>query len=159
MSALVKAAMGTLLVKSALALPQTATATLFTVANGAVIVNGLIGRITTAAGGTATTLSLGTTAGGVASLATATAITSKAAGTWLTPIAAAEVAGALQVIGPSSMYVGGTNFPNPPEWPAGPLAPFFQAPDNITWTTSANDAGNITWYLWYVPLDAGVVVS
>jgi hypothetical protein len=145
---------GTPVVKSALALPATATATLFTVAGGNVMITGLFGRVTTAFGATVTTVSLGTGLGGNAVLATATTVTSKAAGSWL---GLTQSAGAV------------TTLANP----TGPLffngnmnAQFLPAtgvlvagPDTITWTTSATDTGNITWYLWYVPLDFDAQVS
>jgi hypothetical protein len=153
---------GLLLSKSLAAGTVITAQTLFTVANGAVVVTALFGRVTTAIGGTATTLSLGTGAGGGTALATATAITSKAAGTWLFAIApTGAAAGALQVVGPSSAYLGGsTNFPNPPEWPPGIGAPFLLAPDTINYTLSANPGGGvIQWYINYVPIDTGVAVS
>lgn len=51
---------GTAIIKSQLALPQTATQTLFTVANGAIIVTSLIGLVTTSTPAGANSLSLGT---------------------------------------------------------------------------------------------------
>jgi len=151
---------GTLVSKSGLAVPATTTSTLFTVTGGAVLVTALLGRVTTAVGATVTTLSLGTGLGGTASLATAVAITSKGAGTWLFPIGNAGVAGALQVLGPSQAFLGGTNLPNAPEWPQSIGAPFLLAPDTITWTTSATPGGGVvTWYLSYIPIDTAVAVS
>jgi hypothetical protein len=147
---------GTLVVKAPQALPATATANLYVV-SGAVMVTGILGRVTTATGATVTTLALGTTASTTTSLATATAITSKAAGTWIIPSASGTplVGGALTVSsGPQFLA---SSFPG--SFLPGLMAPFFVATDTITWTTSATDTGQIEWYLWYVPIDGSATVS
>lgn len=149
---------GTPVVKSNLALPATATATLFTVAGGGVMVTGLLGRVTTALGATVTTLALGSTNSSTTSIATATTVTSKAAGTFLIPTVSSSVGGALTATtGPAFLNT---------TWPAVNdfniptlLGSFFIANDTITWTTSATDTGAITWYLWYVPIDTSANVS
>lgn len=82
---------GSLVVKAPQALPASATANLYVV-SGAVLVTGLLGRVTTALGATATNLSLGTTNSAAASLATATPITSKPVGTWLIPTGIESIA-------------------------------------------------------------------
>lgn len=144
---------GTLVTKAAQALPATATANLFTVAGGSVLVTGLLGVVTTACGATATTLALGTTPGGTtASIATATAITSAAVGTSLVATSAAGVASALLVAPVPFLSAV------PPMF----IAPFVLGAGiatSITWTTSATDTGQIKWYLWYVPLDTSATVS
>jgi hypothetical protein len=90
-------AIGARVVKGPLALPQTATGTLFTVTGGAILVTSLIGLVTTAIGATATSLSLGTapTVGTAetAGIATSTAINSTVAGTLLSAPATPGVAG------------------------------------------------------------------
>lgn len=219
---------GTLVTKSALALPQSATSTLFTVSGGAVLVTGLAGLVTTAVGATATNLSLGTvpTTGTAESsgIANATAITSAAAGTWLTaPITGSQTPSTPAVpattvnatnnnpyavsvvisangatissvkVNGSQVGTGAGTYVVPsygtinisytvatPTWvwsharqlavspgagstglgqhPGGSGA-FVVAPGTISWTTSASDTGNISWYLNYMPLDTGAMVS
>lgn len=141
---------GILVTKAAQNLPQTATANLFTV-SGTVLVTGLLGVVTTACGATVTTLALGTAPGGAtASIATATAITSKTVGTVLAPVGASGVAGALLVAGAAFV-----------QSPPTALSPFVIGAGitNITWTTSANDTGQVQWYLWYTPIDSDGSVS
>lgn len=141
---------GVQVVKAAQNLPQTATATLATVTGGAVLVTSILGLVTTVLGATATNLSLGTAPTvGVASttgIASATAVTSTPLGAWLVPVQNAGVGGAL-AIGAS----------------AG-VAPFLPTPlvvsaGTITWTTSANDTGQIRWYFTYIALDNGAALS
>lgn len=141
---------GFLVTKTALALPQTATSTLYTVAGGNVLVTGLLGLVSTAVGATATTLALGTvpTTGTPesAGIATATAITSSEAGTWVGVLASSAKGGALAV----GSDAGKAVFLQ---------TPFAVPPGTITWTTSASDTGAMSWYLTYVPLDTGATVS
>jgi hypothetical protein len=143
-------AFGTQVVKGAQALPQTATATLFTVAGGSVLVTSLLGQFTVAAGATVTTLALGTvpTTGTASStgIATATAITSLEAGTWVGVQASSGKAGALVAGGNAgaALFVA---------------TPFVVPAGTISWTTSASDTGSMKWYLTYVPLDTGATVS
>lgn len=143
---------GIQVLKTAQALPQTATSTLFTVSGGSVLVTSLLGVVSTAIQNQACTLALGTvpTTGTASStgLATATSIINKEAGTWVAPQASSGAGGALVV---------GTN--------AGSTV-FLQAPmalvvpaGTISWTTSASNTGAISWYLTYVPLDTGASVS
>lgn len=141
---------GFLVTKSALALPQTATSTLYTVAGGNVLVTGLLGVVSTATGSTVTTLSLGTVpvtgTAEAAGIATAVAITSLEAGTWVGVLASSAKAGALAV----GSDAGKAIFLQ---------TPFAVPPGTITWTTSASDTGAMSWYLTYVPLDTGATVS
>lgn len=144
-------AFGVQVVKSALALPQTATSTLFTVsAAGPVLVTSLIGVVSTAIQNQACTLALGTvpTTGTSSStgLATATSISNKEAGTMVVPLVSAGVAGAL-VVGSNA----GASLFLP--------TPFIVTPGTITWTTSASNTGNMTWYATYVPLANGASLS
>jgi hypothetical protein len=149
-SALRELLLGVQVVKSAQTLPQTATSTLYTVAGGSVLVTGLLGLVSTVIGSTATTLSLGTvpTTGTAeaAGIATATAITSSEAGTWMGPLAASAKGGALAVGSDGGKAI----FLN---------TPFVVPAGTISWTTSASTTGAVTWYLTYVPLDTGASVS
>lgn len=144
---------GVPVIKTNQALPATATATLYTITGGDIMITGLFARVTTALGATATNLSLGTGLGGTAALATATAIASHAAGAWF---AMSQTGG-----NPAALLT-----------PAGPLlfgplndlwasmaGCLVAGPDTITWTTSATDTGALTWYLYYVPLTTGAAVS
>lgn len=216
---------GARVVKSALALPQNATATLFTVSNGSVLVTNLVGLVTTAFGATATNLSLGTvpTTGTAetSGIANATAVASLAAGTWVhtplygnrtptTPsvplttvnqannnpysVSVTITGGTLTSVKVNGVQVGTTDgtytvpsygtisitYSVAPTWawanaralvtaPGGGMSSVSQhpggggalviPPGTITWTTSANDTGNISWYLNYLPLDQGGTVS
>jgi hypothetical protein len=142
--------LGLQVIKSAQALPQTATSTLYTVSGGSVLVTSLLGLVSTVIGSTATTLALGTvpTTGTAesAGIATATAITSSEAGTWMGPLASSAKGGALAVgsDGGKAIFL---------------QTPFVVPAGTVTWTTSASTTGNITWYLTYVPLDTGASVS
>ena len=142
---------GTQVTKAAANLPQTATATLFTVATGNVLVTSLLGLVSgTAIQNQACTLALGTvpTTGTASStgLATATSIINKEIGTWVTPLASSGAAGALVV---------GTNAGSTPFLTTAFVVP----PGTISWTTSASNTGKMAWYLTYVPLDNGATVS
>jgi hypothetical protein len=148
---------GTLVVKAPQALPATATANLY-VASGAVMVTGLLGRVTTATGATATNLSLGTTGSTTTSLATATAIASKAAGSWMFPTISSAAFAGLQIASGPTPFLLTSPTPGEDQLP-GLIAPFLLGADTITWTTSATDTGAVEWYLWYVPIDTSATVS
>jgi hypothetical protein len=142
-------AFGVQVIKTGLAFPQTATADLFTVAGGNCLVTSLLGVMTVATTtdpqltlGTAPTTGTAESAG----LATTTALTSIEAGAWVGLLVSSNKAGALVVGAHAGNVV----------WPT---TPFVVAPGYITWTTAASEAGNITWYLTYVPLDTGATVS
>jgi hypothetical protein len=137
---------GALVTKAAANLPQTATANLFTVAGGAVLVTGLLGQVTTVLGATATTLSLGVT-GNTTAITTATAINGSAVGTLALPV---------KGVPPAALVVAGAAFILAPPFI---IDPFIVAVANITWTTSASTTGQMKWSLWYVPLDSGATVS
>ncbi len=133
-------------VTKAWTLPASATTqTLFNVLTGIVLVTSLAARVTTAIGSTATTLSLGTVpatgTAETAGIATATAITSLEAGTWLGVQSSSGLAGALV----SGGHGGNAVFA---------AAPFLVNVGTITATTSANaGGGGITFYLTYCPLE------
>jgi hypothetical protein len=125
---------------------------LFTVAAGNILVTGLVGIVTTLIGSTATTVALGTapTTGTLKTngIATATAVTSAEAGTWVGTQASSGVAGALAV----GSNAGASAFVSYPG--------FTVAPGTITATTSANaGAGVINWYLTWIALDFAATVS
>lgn len=137
------------LLEPAAVLPATATAHIFNVTGGRIIVTALVGTCTTVCSATATTVSVGSTpTSGTASatgLATATAITSAEVGTLVSlPTGAkgalvvgtgATAGGAVQVQGGSGGYVVN--------------------PGTIDITTSATNTGAFKWELWYLPLDDG----
>jgi hypothetical protein len=142
--------LGNQVVRAAATLPASATATLFTVAGGAVLIQSLWGVVTTACDGTATTLALGSTptsgTAGNTAIAAATAVTSKPIGTFYVPQWASEV--------------GGTPIlANNVQAQSGSTASFLAYTGTITWTTSATNAGQMKWYLSYLPVDAGATVS
>lgn len=149
-SQLLALAYGYEVTKAAQTIPQTATANLFTVSGGNVLVTAIVGEVTTVIGGTATTLSLGLTpttgTANATGLATATAITSKEVGTLATIQPSSGVGGGLVV---------GANAGQGVFLPVPVLVP----PGTISWTTSASTTGAMKWYLTYIPLDAGAAVS
>jgi len=130
-------------------LPATALQSIYTVSGGRIILVSLFGTVTTATDATATTLSVGITptlgagTSKPAALATATAVTSKEAGT--TFGLGASVAAALVVGADASVPLA-----LPPRQVIGSGA--------ITITTSATNAGVVKWDLTYIPLDAAAQV-
>lgn len=135
--------------KTALALPQSATATLFTVTGGRVIVTSLIGTVSTAIQNQACTLALGTvpTTGTAAStgIATATSIINLEAGTH---VYLPQTKGALTVnanAGAAAQMFAG--------------AAYVVSAGTVSWTTSASNTGAMSWALTYIPLDTGAAVS
>jgi hypothetical protein len=144
---------GVIVTKAAANLPQSATATLYTVAGGAVLVTGLIGIVTTAVASSDPVLSLGTapTTGTAetSGIASTTVLTSAEIGTIVTVQPSSGLPGALVVMA-SAAKAGNTVF----------LAnPFVVSAGTITWTTGASKTGAMKWYLTYVPLDDGASVS
>lgn len=144
---------GYIVTKAAANLPQSATATLFTVAGGAVLVTGLVGIVTTVVASSDPVLSLGTapTTGTAVTngIATTTVLTSAEVGTILTVQASSGLPGAL-VVQASAAKAGTAVY----------LAnPFVVSAGTITWTTGASKTGALKWYLTYIPLDDGASVS
>lgn len=141
---------GKLVMKPATALPLNATSALYTVSTGNVLVTSMYGVMSTATStATAATLALGViTSANTAttSIASGSTVSSKSAGTFVSPNPASGVAGALLVSanGATTNYV--TN-------------PFIAPVGTIVQTTNANVTGPINWYLTYVPLDHGAYVS
>ncbi|HZN70571.1 MAG TPA: hypothetical protein VFC00_02640 [Micromonosporaceae bacterium] len=124
---------------------------LFTIAGGKVLVTGILGFVTVVIGSTVSNLKLvfdPTATGADFDLCTATAITSDAVEQQYTIAGTVESVGALLVAG----AVGQCN-------------PFFTDPLSLTpgqihQNLSADPVGGeITWNLWYLPLDDGASVS
>lgn len=139
---------GSLETQAAQALPQTATATLFTVSDGAVLVQFMYGIVTTALGGVVTSLSLGhTPTGGAnapASISPLAVVTSKVLGSLYVPAFTSGIAAA-----PLQANVVGFNTP---------FVPFIVTPGVITWTANANNTGEMAWYLWWAPISPGAAL-
>lgn len=141
--------LGSKVEEPAAVLPATATAHLFTVSGGRVVVTGLVGQCTTVCTATATTVSVGVTpTSGTASttgLCTATAVTSSEVGTLVSlPITkgallvGANAGSGVQVTGSGGYVV---------------------QPGQIDITTSATNTGAFKWTLTYIPLDDGATVA
>jgi hypothetical protein len=141
---------GNQVIKAAQALPQNTTATLATVTGGMVLITSMLGIVTVAVGATATNLSVGTVPTiGVASvtgIGAATPIASTPIGSWITPVQSAGISGQLAVGANAGTAVF---LPTPMVVSAG----------TITWTTSANNTGQVKWYFTYVPVDTAAFLS
>lgn len=141
--------LGFQVLKTAQALPQTATSTLFTVTGGRVIITSLIGTVSTAIQNQACTLALGTvpTVGTASStgIATATSIINLEAGTH---VYLPATKGALTVnanAGAAAQTSAGSGY--------------VVSAGTVSWTTSASNTGAISWALTYIPIDTGAAVS
>lgn len=135
-----KKELGQVSIATAVTLPASTTATLFTVV-GAIEVSGLFGFVTTVFGVTATTLALGwaPTAGG-SSVVLASASAS----------VASTAVGSVFVM-PSA--VGGQLQPAITSLVTQASACWFACENGvINWTTSATDTGAVTWLLAYQPV-------
>lgn len=124
--------------------------TLFNISNGKVLITGILGFVTVAIGSTASNCKLvfdPTATGSDFDLNTATAITSDAVGQQYT------IAGTVESVG--NLLVAGA---------VGQCNPFFTDPLSLTpgqihQNLSADPVGGeITWRLWYFPLDAGAEI-
>jgi hypothetical protein len=137
-----KAEIGRVSVATAVTLPATTTANLFTVV-GAIEVSGLFGFVTTVFGVTATTVQLGwtPTLGGAANNAAIAAASANLAST---------AVGAV-IIPPLTL---GAALPAPVTAleTAVSSCSFAVENGNITWTTSGTDTGAVTWLLAWQPL-------
>lgn len=141
--------LGRQVTKTAVALPQTASATLFTITGGRVLITGFQGIVTTVTASTTCTFSLGfTPAGGSANTtgitSAMTSIGTLAVGSQISLNAtpgSALVATAANAVGYDQAYSL--------VLPAGV----------ITCTTGASITGNVTWSLTYVMLDNGGAVN
>ena len=151
---------GVQVIKAAQTPPNSgASATLYTVAGGAVLVTSLLGRVSTVLSGTTGTLALGIkpSAGTeeTAGIATAEVIGGMEVGTWIGIQAASVVTGTPDAYTIGKLAVGGH---------AGnamfATVPFVVSPGVIEATVAvATMTGKIDWYLTYVPLDTGASVS
>ncbi|MER5559700.1 hypothetical protein ABT071_13950 [Streptomyces sp. NPDC002506] len=140
--------LGTAVAGAAKTVPQNATATIFTVSGGRVLVTGLVGKVTTVIGGTTPSAKVVATptVGSANDLCTATAITADEVGTLYS--IPGPTGSAFGVSGSGS---GGVT---------GQTAPVIVAAGTIGVNVSAADAtGAIQWTLTYVPLDDGAVVT
>ena len=163
MSAIVQASQlraidfGTQVIKAGQTPPASgASATLFTVTGGAILVTSLTGRVTTVMSGTTGKISLGSTpslAGStleVAGIATATVVGGAEVGTKLSVGIVSGSLGGLLVT--SVLFGGNAPYVSP--------AAFVVSAGLITVTTSTlTMTGAIDWYLSYVQLDTGATVS
>jgi hypothetical protein len=145
---------GSIVTKAAANLPQSATATLYTVAGGAVLVTGLVGIVTTAIASSDPVLSLGTapTVGTAqtSGIATTTVLTSAEAGTLVSVVGATTGLPTALAVMATAAKAGSTVFLG---------TPFVVSAGTITWTTGASKTGALKWYLTYIPLDDGASVS
>jgi hypothetical protein len=141
---------GAQVLKAAQALPQTATATLFTVTGGRVIVTSLVGTVSTAIQNQACSLSLGTVP--TTGTASATGLT-----TAVTTIANLEVGTHLYLPAAKGALVANANAGAAAQLFAG--SAYVVSAGTISWTTSASNTGAISWALTYIPLDDGAAVS
>ena len=129
------------------------TSTLFTIHTGAVLVTSLLGVLTTSTT-TDPVLSLGVAPSGAGTaetngLATTVALTSIEAGTWVSVVDAPTTnkAGALTF----GAHAGNVQY--------NACAAFPVSAGAITQTATTAEAGAISWYLTYVPLDDGAYVG
>lgn len=141
---------GLLVTKGPAVVPNAAAGNLFTVSGGAVLIRGLIGKVTTVFTGTATTLNMGaaptTGTANATAIHAVTVLTSAALGAWVTPLLGSGI-GTIGVVA------------NGISWIENDGGPFVVDAGNITYQASAANTGQIKWYLMYVPLDDGASVS
>lgn len=131
---------------SAQTVPQNATATIFTVAGGRVLITGLYGKVTTLISGTTPAAKIVSTptVGTAVDVSSATAITGKEVGALIG--LAGTVGTALNVQNAGA----GAALPSAVVIPAGTIGV------NVS---AADAAGAILWTLTYVPLDDGAAVT
>lgn len=142
---------GMRVIKTAQLQPQTATATLFTISGGNVLITALYGQVVVLTPATTNTLALGLTpttgTASTTSIATAVSTASLEAGTYLSAAASGSKGGALLVGTNASTVIYAQ-------------LPFIAPAGALTWTTSGSAAtGTIAWYCTYLPLDDGASVS
>lgn len=129
--------------RSGAVLPATGNQTLFTIANGRIMLTGLVGEQTVVGSATATNLkltSVSTAIGGSGTdICSNTAVASAAVGTLYSPIALG-----------SAMNTGAVVTQN---------NELILPPGIIRATTDATNTGAIKWTLTYIPLDDGATVT
>jgi hypothetical protein len=143
---------GTQVIKGPITPPNSgSSATIATVAGGAVLITSMLGLVTTVMSGTTGQVAIGTVPStGTAStsaIASAAVIGGREVGTWIVPLVSAGIAGSL-VIGANA---GAALFLP---------TPFIVSAGTINWTTSvATMTGQVKWYFTYVALDNGAGLS
>lgn len=147
---------GNQVIKAAQTFPQggPGTANLFTIAGGMVMVTSLIGVVTTVIAGTDPQLSLGLAptigTAQTSGIATTKALTSAEVGTLIAVYSSGGLATTLGVM-TTAAKAGAAVF--------GELGKFVCPAGTITQTAQTAQTGAISWYLTYVPIDAGASVS
>lgn len=133
------------------ALPATTTGQVFRVLGGAVLVKGLLGRVTVATGATATNLKVSSKQLTSASVAVGTAVDIAAN----VSVASLEVGSFIWVEGDGTAAVtanAGCSL-------VGSNTGYWIAPQGeIYLTTSATNTGSVKWDIWWQPLDGGAYV-
>jgi hypothetical protein len=145
-------------VRTAQALPQTATGTLFTVTGGLVIIKQLLGIVTTVIQSTDPVLSLGMapTVGTAqtSGIAATEPLSSAEVGTPVSLADASVVAGTPDTYTPGKLMVG---------IKAGSIMalhkPFIVPAGTITWTTTASKTGAMRWICQWLPLEDGAALA
>lgn len=142
--------LGNQVTKGPAVVPNAAPGNLFVVTGGAVLITGLVGKVTTVFTGTATTLNMGvaptTGTANASAIHAITVLTSAALGAWVTPALTSGVGGVGVVA-------------NGISWVQNDGGDFIVDSGNITYQASAANTGQIQWYLTYVPLDTGASVA
>ena len=128
-------------------LPASATATLFTVANGNALIHLMYGVIGTVVQAQACNLSVNNTPTTGTTLAIATTL----------DINAFDADTVLLVEGDGTALVGGDG--TQPVFAAGNPVPWFVKPGVISHTTSATNTGSVAWDLYYEPLDETTLIT
>jgi hypothetical protein len=137
-------ALGASVSRAAAALPASTTGNLFTVTGGRILLTGIVGQVTTVIQTQACNASLvadPTVAGSNVALCGVLNISALAVGTLLsiTGTAATAMQGGLAVVAMTT--------------------PWIIQPGAIGLLTSATNSGEISWKMWYMPLDTGAVVA
>jgi hypothetical protein len=144
-----EAVVGTLVVKPSQNLPQNTTANLYAVSGGAVLVTGMFGLVSSALGATPTNMRVGTS-NAISAIGAVVAVTSLAAGSFIVPSNGGPGSGANTLFTGSVVWLPAS---------IDRINPVIVSTPNITWSCDANNTGQVRWFLYYVPIDAGAVVS
>lgn len=141
--------LGTVVTRATAALPQTTTASLFTVATGRVLLTSLVGAVTTVIQTQANNTKIvfdPTAAGATGDLCANLDITGDAVGTFysITGTPATAMQDNLLYVPPNKALA----------WPGIVLDP-----GAIALTCAASNTGSVSWTVTYVPLDTGATVA
>lgn len=141
------ASLGIRVDRATAALPQTATGSIFTVSGGRIVVTSLVGEVTTVLGAVVTTLAVVSTptTGAATTLASVTAVTSAAVGSWFTLPA---------TLGSALVFTAVAGAVALPSLALGLLVPV----GAVQLTASASDTGSVKWSMTYVPFDDAATV-